>query len=118
MKDLFKLVKDIEKRIISLDDRMEYYVDIKNALERSKAHLKMGLEALASANSYPNNLAVREANTFELYGHKFLVDYTIFTYEDGSRYIELNHVCDDETKEEEKYLSKNIEEKLKQLILN
>ena len=117
MEDLLKLVKNIEKRIVSLDERMEYYVDIKSALERSKAHLKMGLEALASANSYPSNLSVREAKEFEFYGHNFLVDYTIFTYEDGSRHLELNHVCDAETKEVEKYLSRNMEEKLKQLIL-
>ena len=117
MEDLLKNVNAIEKRIEKLDDRMKYYNDIKNALERSKNHLKLAIECMASAESYPLFVCIREKYTFELYGQFYKVDYDLYEFQDGSKDVEINFVYDAETKEEEKYLSRNIEEKLKQLIL-
>ena len=117
MENTLKLVKQLEKRISLLDERMEYYDDIKHALQRSVTHLKMSLEALSGANNYPTHLCERKVKSFELYGQSYKVDYNLYTFEDGSHDTELNFVYDAVTGDEEKYLSKNIEEKLKQLIL-
>ena len=117
MEQILKLANDLQKRIETLDDRMEYYDDIRNALERSKVHLKMSLEALASANSYPVHFCIRKKQTYELYGQLYNVDYNLYKFEDASKYVEFNFVYDAITGNEEKHFSKHMEEKLKQLIL-
>ena len=117
MEDLLKNVDAIEKRIEKLDNRMKYYNDIKNALERSKNHLKMSIECMASAESYPLFVCIRKKVTYELYGQFYTVDYDLYEFQDGSKDVIINFVYDAEIGSEEKHLSKNIEEKLKQLIL-
>ena len=117
MEDLLKKINAIEKRIEKLDNRMKYYNDIKNALERSKNHLKMSIECMASAESYPLFVCIRKKVTYELYGQFYTVDFNLYEFQDGSNDVEINFVYDARSGFEENHLSKHMEEKLKQLIL-
>ena len=118
MKDLLKKINAIEKRIEKLDNIMKYYNDIKNALERSKNHIKLAIECMASAESYPLFVCIRKKVTFELYGQFYKVDYDLYEFQDSSKDVIINFVYDAKIGSEEKHLPKHMEEKLKQLILN
>lgn len=118
MTETLNLVKQIEKRIETLDDRMEYCDDIRYALQRSINHLKLSLENLGAANSYPTHLYVEyKKKIVHIYGHDYIVDYAIRTFADNSHEVELQFIYDSVTMEEEKYLSRHFEDKMKQLIL-